>query len=67
MIPTSEHEFPVNKLLKVFPLPEGAPSRYQTQLLPNGFDVLVKLTDKGEQPVVALVEKLGTGNALMVT
>jgi hypothetical protein len=67
IIPTSEHEFPSNKLLNVFPFPEGAPSRYQTQLLPSGLDVLVKLTDKGEQPVVALVEKLGTGNALIVT
>ena len=67
IIPISEHEFPVNKLLNVFPLPEGAPSRYQTQLLPKGFDVLVKLTDKGEQPVVALVVKLGIGNAFIVT
>jgi hypothetical protein len=67
MIPISEHEFPSNKLLNVFPLPTGLPSRYQTQLLPRGLDVLVKLTDSGEQPVEELVEKLGTGNALIVT
>jgi hypothetical protein len=67
MIPMSEHEFPSNNSLKVFPLPTGDPSTYQIQLLPNGLDVFEKLTDNGEQPVVALVEKLGTGNELMIT
>ena len=67
IIPTSEQEFPVNKLLNVFPLPAGAPSRYHTTLLPKGFDVFVKLTESGEHPVVELVVKLGIGNALMVT
>jgi hypothetical protein len=67
MIPISEHEFPSNKLLNVFPLPTGLPSRYQTQLLPSGLDVLVKFTESGEQPVVELVVKLGIGNAFIVT
>jgi hypothetical protein len=63
----SEQEFPSNKLLNVFPLPAAAPSKYQTQLLPNGLDVFVKLTDNGEQPVVALAVKLGMGKELMTT
>jgi hypothetical protein len=67
MIPISEQEFPSNKLLNVLPLPEETPSTYQTQLLPNGFEVFVKLTESGEQPVVELVVKLGIGNAFIVT
>ena len=67
MIPISEQELPSNKLLNVLPLPAETPSKYQTQLLPNGFDVFVKLTERGEQPVVELVVKLGTGKAFIVT
>jgi hypothetical protein len=67
IIPISEQELPSNKLLNVLPLPAETPSKYQTQLLPNGFDVFVKPTESGEHPVVELVVKLGIGNAFIVT
>ena len=58
-IPISSHELPVNISEWVLPLPAGEPFTYQTQLLPKGFEVLVNVTDRGEQPLVVLVVKLG--------
>jgi hypothetical protein len=66
-MPISEQEVPVNISLNEFPFPAGAPSTYQTQLLPSGFDVFVNVTDIGEQPSVVLAEKLGCGNAFIIT
>jgi hypothetical protein len=67
IIPMSSHELPVNISLCVFPFPAGDPFTYQTQLLPSGLEVFVKVTERGEQPLVVLAVKLGCGNAFTVT
>jgi hypothetical protein len=67
IFPMSSHELPVKISLSVLPLPAGLPFTYQTQLLPKGFEVFVKVTERGEQPSVALAAKLGCGKAFTIT
>jgi hypothetical protein len=59
MIPISSQELPVKISLSVFPFPAGVPFTYHTQLLPSGLEVFVNVTERGEQPFVVLVVKLG--------